>query len=202
MSPKAEEGRGRRAGHAREDILLAAARAFGRIGVPQATMSEIAQEAGYTVPSLYAYYSGKDEIVESLGMMLSGEILTIFNEGFPAGLTSGQRVELLLRRLFAMTERRREILAVFFTLPMSGSPKGLGDGFEVLRQRLSRWFRENEELGPGSRRTADDLSVALLGLCDAFVRRWLHEERRTLLVHQASHISALFLHGAQPWLKS
>jgi AcrR family transcriptional regulator len=196
MCPKADEGRGRRADRAREDVLLAAARAFGRIGLARTTMADIAGEAGYTVPSLYAYYGSKDEIVDALGALFSSDILAVFDDGFPSGLTTRQRVELLLRRLFAMTERRREILAVFFALPVhGGNTRGIDDGYEITRLRLSRWFRENE--GLKSRRTADELAMALLGLCDAVLRRWDREKRRTLLVSQASVVADLFLNGAQ-----
>ena len=128
--------------------------------------------------------------------------MAAFDEGFPAGLTTGQRVELLLRRLFAMTERRREILTVFLALPMGAktAAKGLSDGYEVMRLRLARWFRENERLGPRGRRIADDLAVALLSLSDGFVSRWLREEPRTMLVNQASLVADLFLNGALPRL--
>ncbi len=199
----AEENRGRRAERAREDILLAAARAFAQSSVAQATMGDIAREAGYTVPSLYAYFGSKDAIVEGLGAMLTSEIMGVFDEGFPAGLTSGQRVELLLRRLFAMTDRRREILAVFLTLPMAGgTAKEMINGYELMRARMARWFREHERLGARGRRTADQLATALCGLADGFLRRWLMDRQRSLLVHQASFIAEMFMGGAQPQLKA
>ena len=198
MGAMADEARGRRTERAREEILLAAARAIAQTGFAGATMADIAREAGYTVPSLYAYFGSKDQIVEALAAMVSSEVLAAFEEGFPAGLTTGQRVELLLRRLFAMTDRRRDLLVVFYTLPVKGrsSANELGSGYEVMRLRLARWFRETERLGARGRRTADDLSVALLGLCDAFLQRWFQSRPRTLLVRQAPLVADLFLNGA------
>ncbi|HEY3449322.1 MAG TPA: helix-turn-helix domain-containing protein [Myxococcales bacterium] len=198
MVPATDQARERRNGRAREDILDAAARAIARSGYAQTTMGDIAEEAGYTVPSLYAYYSGKDQIVEALAATLSSEILAVFDEGFPDGLTTGQRVELLLRRLFTMTDRRRDVLRVFLALPMKGRMSGgeIPDGYEVFRMRLARWFRENERLGPRGRKTADDLSVTLLSLCEGFLQRWLRLGARTLLVQQAPLVTDLFLHGA------
>ncbi|MGC4122403.1 MAG: hypothetical protein QM765_49055 [Myxococcales bacterium] len=132
--------------------------------------------------------------------MLASEILAVFDEGFPEGLTTGQRVELLLRRMFAMSDRRRDILAVFLTLPIKGrSADGEhGDGYEVFRLRLARWFRENERLGPRGRKIADDLAVVLLSLSEGFLRRWLRSNPRGLLVNQAPFVADLFLHGALP----
>lgn len=200
MVPATDQARERRTERAREEILDAAARAIARNGYVQTTMGEIAEEAGYTVPSLYAYYSGKDQIVEALAALLQSEILSVFDEGFPEGLTTGQRVEFLLRRMFAMTDRRRDVLSVFLTLPMKGrSVDGdLHDGYEVFRLRLARWFRENERLGPRGRKVADDLAVALLALCDGFLQRWLRTNSRGLLVQQAPFVTDLFLHGALP----
>ena len=133
MVSKSEELRGRRTERTREDILLAAARALARTGYTRVTMNDIAQEAGYTVPSLYAYYASKDQIVEALGAMLMSEVLAIFEEGFPEGLTSAQRVELLIRRLFAITDRRSEALAAALTLPAG---KGT-TGHEVMQRRMA-----------------------------------------------------------------
>jgi AcrR family transcriptional regulator len=193
MVSKSEELRGRRTERTREDILLAAARALARTGYTRVTMNDIAQEAGYTVPSLYAYYASKDQIVEALGAMLMSEVLAIFEEGFPEGLTSAQRVELLIRRLFAITDRRSEALAAALTLPAG---KGT-TGHEVMQRRMARWFRDTEpHLVRRGKQTGEVLATALLGLCDAFVRQRMALGSRTLLVQQAPLVAELFLHGA------
>jgi len=204
MVHASDAARGRRNDRARDEILFAAARVVARTGWTNATMAEIAQEAGYTVPSLYAYYEGKDQIVEALAAMLSTEILAVFDEGFPAGLTTGQRVELLLRRLFSMTDRRRDLLSIYLELPMKGrmGSTELPDGYEVMRLRLARWFRETEGLGARGRRTADELAVMLMALCDGFLRRWLRPGSKTLFVQLAPKVADLFLHGALPRLEA
>jgi AcrR family transcriptional regulator len=166
-------------------------------------MGDIAAEAGYTVPSLYAYYAGKDQIVEALAARLSSEILSVFDEGFPEGLTTGQRVELLLRRMFSMTEspprrpggvphpadegplRRRRAPGRLRGLPPPARPL-------VPRERAP---------GPRGRRVADDLAVALLALSEGFLQRWLRSGGRGLLVQQAPLVTDLFLHGALPTIQ-
>ena len=50
----------------RRDILEAAARAFAARGLVGATMEDVAQEAGYSVGSLYNYFDSKDDIYQSL----------------------------------------------------------------------------------------------------------------------------------------
>ena len=53
----------------REGILMAAARAFARGGYHVTTMQDIAREAGYTPPSLYAYFTGKEQIFGELAAL-------------------------------------------------------------------------------------------------------------------------------------
>lgn len=200
MVPTTDHVRERRSGRAREEILLAAARAIARTGYAQITMGEIAEEAGYSVPSLYAYFAGKDQIVEELGAMLGAEVLAVFDEGFPKGLTTYHRVELLLRRLFAMTDRRRDLLTVFISLPVGGrsSAATRESGYEMMRLRIARWFRENERVGKGA---AEEMAVALLALCDGFLKRSMHSGSRALFVQLAPRVAAQFLYGARPALE-
>src|SRR5689334_11777165 len=106
----------------REEILDAAERAFARAGFDATTMQDIAKEAGYTVPSLYAYFPSKQEIWIGLLGRLTDELLGVFDEPQPKGLSFRQRIELIVRRHHEITERRRCALAIFF---MSGPDPGL-----------------------------------------------------------------------------
>lgn len=47
-------------------ILDAAQRSFGRAGMHQATMADVAREAGMTAGNLYRYYSNKDAIIAAI----------------------------------------------------------------------------------------------------------------------------------------
>lgn len=50
----------------RARILAAAVRCFGRRGIHQASMQEIAREAGMSAANLYRYFPAKDAIVEAI----------------------------------------------------------------------------------------------------------------------------------------
>jgi AcrR family transcriptional regulator len=50
----------------RRQILTAASRCFSRSGFHDATMQEIADEAGLSAGALYRYFDGKDGLVEAL----------------------------------------------------------------------------------------------------------------------------------------
>lgn len=88
----------------REEILHAAGRAFARQGFDATTIQDIAKEAGYTAPSLYAYFKGKQEIIEALVTAIRGQFQAAFNAEIPAGLEFGGRLGLLFERLAEVAE--------------------------------------------------------------------------------------------------
>src|SRR5690349_21459634 len=96
----------------REGILHAAARAFARGGYHATTMQDIAREAGYTPPSLYAYFDGKEHIFVELAALLSREFIAVFDAPLPAALAFPDRLELLLRRLFEKAESYKDAVSV------------------------------------------------------------------------------------------
>jgi TetR/AcrR family transcriptional regulator len=50
----------------REDIVVAASRLFGSLGIEATTMSRIAEEAGLRQSSVYYYFRSKDEVVAAM----------------------------------------------------------------------------------------------------------------------------------------
>jgi len=141
--------------HARKDILRATARAFARLGFERATVHDIAKEAGYTAASLYAYFKGKQQIVDALLASIVDEIRDVFDAEPPVGLSFPQRLEFLFRRLAELSDRwgvaRR---LVFESTRRSETARRRGGA--VLREdafikRLTRWIKKNatspEDLG-------------------------------------------------------
>lgn len=60
-----------------DQILAAAATAFGRLGYARTTMGDIAKEAGSTRPTVYAYFSSKEGIFHVLAERLRDTFLAI-----------------------------------------------------------------------------------------------------------------------------
>lgn len=60
-----------------DQILTAAATVFGRLGYARTTMSDIAKAAGTTRPTVYAYFSSKEEIFHVLTERLRDAFLAI-----------------------------------------------------------------------------------------------------------------------------
>jgi AcrR family transcriptional regulator len=189
----------------REGILQAAARAFARGGYHATTMQDIAREAGYTPPSLYAYFDGKEHIFEELAALLSREFMAVFEEPVPAALPFPDRLELLLRRLFEKADRYRDAVSVFLVARLSGETsieRGMtpesdaqGAGFSSV-QLLTDWLRKNAKRGELGAHRPDEMGVALAGLAHAFCIQWLSSGSGTSMATQAARVVSLFLYGA------
>ena len=141
--------------HARQDILQASARAFARLGFEGTTIQDIAKEAGYTPPSLYAYFKGKQQIIEDLIATMEADIVAAFDGDVPAGLSFAQRLELLFRRLAEVVDRWVEARSLLFELDRAGlvrrRKRGLEAGEDPVCHRFAAWLRTNarrsEDLG-------------------------------------------------------
>jgi AcrR family transcriptional regulator len=181
----------------REDILLAAARTFARAGFKAARMQDIAEEAEFSVPSLYAYFRTKRELWDALLDRVQQEAVATFDEPMPPGLTLRQRLHLLLARQLALADRWSDALAVFFSAerPPRRAAGAAASGFAVYSERLAAWLAASgrDELPPGS---VADLACALAGVIVAFVRR-AAESGGALRPPPAESIVALLLDGAR-----
>jgi AcrR family transcriptional regulator len=208
IEPQVDRAQARRnldVAHKREGILNAAARAFGRGGYHVTTMQDIAREAGYTPPSLYAYFASKEQIFVELAAMLSREFIGVFEEPVPAGLTFPERLELLLRRLFEKADRHKDAVTVFVVARLSGEPL-LGQGMTPESnqegadfssvQLLAAWLRRNAKRGDLGGHRPEEMGVALAGLTHAFCIQSLASGSGASLAAQAPRVASLFLYGA------
>jgi AcrR family transcriptional regulator len=133
--------------HVREDILHAAGRAFSRQGFDNVTIHDIAKEAGYTAPSLYAYFKGKQEIVDALMAAIKAEFKGAFDAEIPPGLSFQQRLAFLFERFSEVSERWPEARLLLFEFKRSGSARFKPHERRAARQgldaRLVDWLRKN-----------------------------------------------------------
>ncbi len=205
--PQVDRARARReheVARKREGILIAAARAFARGGYHVTTMQDIAREAGYTPPSLYAYFTGKEQIFAELAALLSREFVGVFDEPVPVGLSFPDRLELLLRKLFEKADRYRDAVTVFLLARLSGETlmtEGMtpgsspGANFSSV-ELLTTWLRKNAKRAELGEHRPEEMGVALAGLAHAFCIQWLAEGSPTSNATVASRVVSQFLYGA------
>lgn len=167
--------RDRQVERARQDILSAAARVFARHGYRGATIAEIAREADYTPPTLYAYFKKKQDIADSLIAATLQLMVRPLDAPVPDGLSLRARLTLLLRGFDRMFEDHHEAVRAVFRLHTEGI--GAGDIPQVhamFFQRLTAWFQANSSPDE-SRYPPEVLACVLFGLSQGYEMRWTIE---------------------------
>lgn len=181
----------------RRHILEAAARVFARRGLAASSMQDIAAEAGYSAPTLYSYFKGKQAIVDSLVAQLQHDSAHFFNTPFPSGMDLRQRLELLLMKQAAWVDLNREAF-VFFS--RREGMDAAGDANSSITPppyvaQFAHWLARvttREELHG---RTPEAAAYLVWGLQHAMFIRWLAEGTPDELVSRVPDLVSFFLHG-------
>jgi AcrR family transcriptional regulator len=133
----------------REHIFRAAAGAFARRGYHATTMQDIAHAAGFSAPSLYTYFAGKQEILSALAAATEARFAGIMDEPVPSGLSFEQQFELLLHRLVRFVDVNRDAAAFLFMAEpeVQGVAGGGGweRGWEVVYEKLTGWLEAHAQ---------------------------------------------------------
>lgn len=148
----------------REEILHAAARAFSQQGFDRVTIHDIAKEAGYTTPSLYAYFKGKQEIIDALGAALSDEFGRAYAADMPRELTFEQRLTFLFDRLADIAERWPEVPLLMLEAKRMGTARFKAHGHgskKSMDVKLVEWLQRNAT-GPHDLGGHDPAEIAYL----------------------------------------
>ncbi len=140
----------------RRDLILAAAtRVFARSGCAQATMQDVAAEAGLSVGAIYRYYPGKEQLVRAVFDRISESTRSLFGRAAEAAespadiLRNAGRV--ILERFKEEPTREETILVLEAILSdarrsdeLVAGQRQLRDAYLFLTERL---FRQAQELG-------------------------------------------------------
>lgn len=191
-------GERRRGGpRSREDVLDAAARAFSQRGYHDTTMRDVAAELGVTPGALYSYFASKESLFGAVVDRVRSCLLEAIDAPVPRGLTFEQEVELLLIRLFELTERYRGEFAAFIDAPALGVAERRGAqtrGFELFRRRIGDWFAE-----PARRAAlacdAELAATTFTGMAIATMRVRVMNEDSEPLVPLAPMVRDVFIRG-------
>ena len=149
---KSEETRGR--------ILSAAIDLFRRKGFEEATMREIAAEAGVATGAAYYYFDSKDAIVMAFYEQSAAEMQPLLEESLPRGKDLKSRLAALLDVKFRQFEPNRGLLAALAAHADPRHPLSPFSGqTRHIRERDIQFF---ERVLAGARvRITPDLAPAL-----------------------------------------
>jgi AcrR family transcriptional regulator len=199
---KVGQRREREIAHARTDIVEAAITAFSKVGLHNATMQDIAREAGYTAASLYTYFKSKQEIVDAMVTLLTDEYIHVFDEPLPSALSFRQRFELLLQRQLELAEKRHNVFVGFLSDHTNESMcasdetgRAFHDNFERRIERLTSWLKANATLEDLGGHAPELLARTLFGMAFGLLHRWGAEKNHDPFIQFAPVITDLFFDG-------
>ncbi len=205
---KRDPGRAYRRRRARErrqrcaDVLAAARRLFLRRGYDGTTMADIAEASEFAVGTLYQLFPSKEALLRSLLEQQIEALLARLREAAAAPAPDGRRqLERIVRAHLGFFQDNRDLLRLTLTA-------WTGADFTVRRDlgaRIDRKHRQHLALlvpvfergmreGLFARRPPRRMAVALTGLINSLIRRWVREPDLDLLAEGEGVLDLLF-HG-------
>ncbi|MFN3201610.1 MAG: TetR/AcrR family transcriptional regulator [Bradymonadia bacterium] len=178
----------------REAILDAATVAFVKGGYRGTTMQQIAEAAGYTVPTLYSHFKNKQAILDQLMQRIITESFAVFDAPVPSGLSLSQHLELLHLRIYTWLEENNAAIRLLSTLPEAVQDETM-NAERLFVDRMITLFGEHPDRG-----AIGDLDPALAawtlwGIGAGVFMRWLHHTPNTPLVEMAGYTVRVFFNG-------
>ncbi len=180
----------------RNEILTAAERVFGREGYSGATVEAIAQEADFSVGTLYNFFKGKDELYD----IVMERIGIVFLKRFKAEVSSQDKIE---DAIAALVELRmdhyvayRGVIRRFFDTsagsgidPRSAIREKYRGQYDRYVDGLASLFKQAVDAGRLKPSDPLDLALYLEGVMNAFVSYYSHRES-ALQVRKRLHEAA------------
>ncbi len=187
----------------RAEILEQAEKVFASKGFHETTMAEIADASGFSIGSLYHFFSGKEElysvmIMEKVQLMYAEIVAAVNREQSIQG-----RIKALVISHFEYVEHHVD----FYRL-LVGHESGLRtQGLKKLRDRILAEHRRHvdyieallqEGIGKRVLRDLDTKSLAhsLVGIVGYFKFDWIMKPSRTSLSGKVDDVLDVFLRGA------
>lgn len=186
----------------RDAMIDAATRVFAQRGFVAATMKEIASEAGYTAPAFYNYFGGKEQLYEALLERTFDEIIATLDEPAPppAGFTA--RLDALMRRQFALADRRTDTFRVLMSVqvaapepPPDAGVRQFPPGYLRLMTLLGAWFARASKGAAIASFDPSEAAMVYLSITQAYHFRWMSERPAEPFVHQVERVRDVFLRG-------
>lgn len=144
----------------RDEILASATRVFARRGCAQATMNDVAAEAGLSVGAIYRYYPSKDDLVRAVFEHIGESTRALFTRAAeradtPADILrgAGWAIEQRFREAPAREETILVLEAILADARREGDSPARGrqlrEAYVFLTERLFREAQEQGALDPG-----------------------------------------------------
>lgn len=189
----------------RERILRTAATGFRERGYRGTTLQHIADDLGYTAPSVYKYFRSKEEIYLELANRIAELHRTrIAAPPLPARLDFAACVEDLVARIFRVTRDEPELSRLLIAhypnagrdAPFPGARSAFRRIVTASRRKIDELLRRSRRDGLRLRVGARDAALAFEALVLHYARLWLAAPDSFDLEEKVGTVASLFLSGA------
>jgi TetR/AcrR family fatty acid metabolism transcriptional regulator len=180
-------------------ILDAAIKVFAEQGFFQATISQIAREAGVADGTIYLYFKNKDDILTQIFKFKTQRVFNRFREEVENTSDSIDKLKALIRRHLDEFQRDRNMAIVY----QAETHQAFRMAESEIRE-MSKLYRdivsEILEQGQAENRLRKDLYVGLvqrliIGAVDEVINTWLHSGGQYDLSSMADPLVELIIRG-------
>ena len=180
-------------------ILEAAVKVFAKHGFHQATVAQIAKEAGVADGTIYLYFKNKNDILVQFFSFRTKLVFESFREAVDGAETSADKLRNLVCCHLAEFQRDKDGAVVYQVETHQNSRLA-----EAQIKEMSKMYRdlisEIVEQGQQEGSIRRDLYVGLvkrfiIGAVDEVINTWLHSDGEYDLVSMADPLVELFLKG-------
>lgn len=184
------------------DVLATARRLFAGKGYQRTTMAEIAAAAELAIGTLYQLFPSKEAILRGLLEQQVGLLLARLRAAAALTPDPRRRLESLVDTQLGFFHENADFLRLYlsgwsgydFTIRQDFGERVDAKYREYL-ELLAAVFRQGTRQGGFARRSPRRLAVALAGMLNALVRRWMEEPTLDLRA-EGRELLDVFLHGA------
>jgi AcrR family transcriptional regulator len=159
-------------------VITGAAALFDAAGYHNVNMTEVAQSVGLAKPTLYHYFSGKDEILFGIHEEFINQLISRYETRRGQGLSASGELRALIGDTFELMDTHVGHLRVFFESQRELSEKDMAtirtkrDRYgEIMRSTIERAVRDGEIRDVDPQLTA----LAIFGMCN-WAYQWYDPE--------------------------
>jgi AcrR family transcriptional regulator len=157
----------------REALLSAASRLFDDHGFAATSITDIAEEAGYTTGAVYSNFANKDDLFLAVIERQVVSEITALSEELSAETLPGKRLEIVGRWYTSQAGKGRRRIRAFAELALLGSSDDsldrLREQRKLLQGALAELLRQQEtELGITFHVPVPTLAAAVLAVLEGF----------------------------------
>lgn len=180
-------------------ILKAAAKVFARRDFYQATVAQIAAEAGVADGTIYLYFRNKDDILIQIFNHKARQVFERFRQAVERAPDAVGKLRNLVRSHLYEFERDRN-MAILYQTETHRNNRMVENQIKEISKLYLDIVSEIVEQGQQEDRMRKDLYMGLvkrfiLGAVDEVINTWLHSEGAYNLQSMADPLVELFLHG-------